>query len=407
MHSDVDVDVDAEADELLMSTFGEHIRDYSDIPMTFPRTHILPVVYQPETDIPKTSTQDEGISDIFMTQMSHNSAMENNSCNDNNADNSSNNNNNNNDESYQDSKSAYKISVGSNLSSPSNSRKASLIYPKSKTDEEKIISKIDSWNIPGPRSMAFPPRVPTITSAYAHSSGELSNAQHSSPPVCYVEAVDSGNRVDTLGCSIPILRDKSHLGEASTDIERTGLLSLVPARKDDHYPQSNIVGNEYSDNMMRIGHDVSPSPSSPPFTSPLLTPTTEALLCVMNASISQIKSNNNNIRNIDKHNGQNYNMNNNENAESRHQYENKETVNRCDTIFTNLTHPETPPTSDSISVSFSPFLTFTPDRDTTLPGISSRSDTGFPLGSTIQQNLEINRGRNRNRDVEKNEWWGE
>ena len=100
MHSDVDVDVDAEADELLMSTFGEHIRDYSDIPMTFPRTHILPVVYQPETDIPKTSTQDEGISDIFMTQMSHNSAIENNSCNDNNADNSSNNNNNNNDESY-------------------------------------------------------------------------------------------------------------------------------------------------------------------------------------------------------------------------------------------------------------------------------------------------------------------
>ena len=402
-----------------MSTFGEHIRDYTDtdIPMIFPRTDIPPAVYLPETHIPRNPVQDRE-SDVPKTLMSHISATKksNNINNDNDTDESNNDNENDNDDSYRDSKcnSAHSSSVGNNLTSPSYSPSASLIHLKSKIDEEKNVPRMDSWNLPGPRSMVPPSLVPIITSAYALSSGIRANSQHS-PHVnvaCNVDDVlDSGIGIVPLGHLVALMRDTSHVGETIADTARTGQISIESVGTDDHCPQLNMVGDVHVDNIVRIGHHVSPSPSSFPFNSPLLTPTTEAILSVMNANFSEKESNSDSIRNIEKCNGHNYNMSSKDAEESRHQYENREIIDRCGNIYINSTLPETPPTGESMSVSFSPFLTFTPEREITLPGISSRSDTGFSIGSTLQQNLEINKGRGRSRsrntDVEKNGWWGE
>ena len=401
-----------------MSTFGEHIRDYTDtdIPMIFPRTEISPAVYLPETHVPTTSIQDRE-SDVPKTSMSHISATKkSNNINNNNNDTyqSNNDNENDNDDSYRDSKcnSAHSIGVGNNLTSPSYSPSASLVHLKSKIDEEKNVPRMDSWNLPGPRSMVPPPLVPIITSAYTLPSGVRASSQHSphAHVACDVDdGLDSGIGIVPLGHLVALIRDTSHVGETSTDTARTGQISIESVGTDDLYPQSNMVGDAHVDNIVRIGHDVSPSPSSFPFNSPLLTPTTEAILSVMNANFSQKESNSGSIRNIDKCNGHNYNMSSKDIEESRHQYENREIIDRCGNIYINSTQPETPPTGESMSVSFSPFLTFTPEREITLPGISSRSDTGFSLGSRLQQNLAINRNSNRSRntDVQKNEWWGE
>ena len=320
-------DVDAEADELLMSTFGEHISEYSDIPITLSHTNTnsLPII--PSAYLP-------GL-------LSHSPLQQ---------------------------------------------------APFSKSDHIPLVQA------PFPNLPLNQILFPSVTKQreYSNSDSSRGNDYQSSNSI-----ISANNKL------------------TSSLLPQRALPNNMACKSEEEKITFNVNFVNGND-VMTDRHDVSSSPpSSLPFTSPLLTPTTEEILCSMNDNVSTARVINGNNRNVaidvaidvdsdgdgggDRHQGSI-----DDEGDGRGRYLNggRNEDNKCDRIYDNPVRINTPPPGNSVSVSFSPYMAFTPEGAIKLSGMGSRSGTGGSLGvisdrnrdTDINANSDTDRGSDRETD---------